>query len=190
MSGFPETADVWRSGYFWGGLWNFWGSGNHWIALIIHSESSSGEVAGELLGKCRKFWEVQGGSRSSEEVDSLPATRQNCLQRVACCRMTPLAYTTLSLPMDWGAVAEGPQRVMSACRGNISSCAAGRALHNLGQLARRTAVALLVRQLSGSLFDCSTPSASLLPFFIILFPLLLHLILSSSYFSSSPFLLA
>ena len=48
---------------------------------VFHSEGTSGEVAEKLLGK---FGELPGKSRglprSSEEPDSLPATRQIYLQ--------------------------------------------------------------------------------------------------------------
>ena len=51
--------------------------GNLWIAVIFHSERTSGEVAEKLSGE---VWgtsgEVRGPSRSSGEPDSLPATRQ------------------------------------------------------------------------------------------------------------------
>ena len=40
----------------------------------------SGKSPGNFWGSARKFWEVQGLSRSSGEPDSSQATRQNCLQ--------------------------------------------------------------------------------------------------------------
>ena len=55
--------------------------GNPWIAVKFHSERTSGEVAENFRGK---FGELPGKSeglpRSSGEPDSLPATRQICLQ--------------------------------------------------------------------------------------------------------------
>ena len=64
------------SGEVWGTFGQVWETpGNPRIALKIHIERSSGDVAEELLGK---FGAIL--SRSSGEPDSLPATRQNCLQ--------------------------------------------------------------------------------------------------------------
>ena len=55
--------------------------GNLWIAVKFHSERTSGEVTEKLPGK---FGELPGKSGafpgSSGEPDSLPATRQICLQ--------------------------------------------------------------------------------------------------------------
>ena len=61
MSGFArrEGSTSGRSGHFWRESGNFWGRsgklpGNLWIALTIHSERSSREVAREFLGKFRE----------------------------------------------------------------------------------------------------------------------------------------
>ena len=81
-SGFLEKgADLCGGqGNLWGTSGEVWGTcGNMWIALIFHSERSSREVAGELLGKLgeiksREFPESPG------KLDFLPATRQNFVQ--------------------------------------------------------------------------------------------------------------
>ena len=41
--------------------------GNLWIALQIHSERRSGEVADELPGKFKEFWEVRGGGLTASQ---------------------------------------------------------------------------------------------------------------------------
>ena len=51
--------------------------GNLRIAVKFHSERTSGEVAENFRGSSGNF---RGSPRSSGEPDSLPATRQICLQ--------------------------------------------------------------------------------------------------------------
>ena len=53
--------------------------GNLWIALEIHSARSSGQVAGELLGKLGEILGRLGSFQKLWKSDSLLVTRQNCL---------------------------------------------------------------------------------------------------------------
>ena len=55
--------------------------GNPWTAVEFHSVRTSGEVAEELPGKVGELpGKFPGLSRSSGEPDSLPVSRQICLQ--------------------------------------------------------------------------------------------------------------
>ena len=74
--------------------------GNLWIAVEFHSERTSGEVAEKTSGEVRgTSGEVRGRPRSSGELDSLPATRQICLQ-LKCSLAVPDLIAT---PVLWSA---------------------------------------------------------------------------------------
>ena len=72
-------------GNFQGTSREVWGTSEEPLdRLKLHSERSSGEVTEKLPGKFGELpGEVRGLSRSPGEPDSLPATRQICLQRTA-----------------------------------------------------------------------------------------------------------
>ena len=87
--------------------------GNLWIAVKFHSERTCGEVAGKLPGKVRElgnFRGVRGLSRSSGEHDSIPATRQICLQAVWRAR-SPLPDHISGSPRRFGQGKDAPIRI-------------------------------------------------------------------------------
>ena len=110
VSGFPEKgADLRGSpgnfrgspGNFWGSLGNFRGTSGLLLSSTVRelpgkSPKNSGEVRGTS-------GEVRGISRSSGEPDSLPTTRQLCLQLLKCSQVvgsSPLDIcTTSKLPV-------------------------------------------------------------------------------------------
>ena len=83
VSGFPEKGADFRgspatSGEVWGTSGEVWEtSGDQRIAIKFHSERTSGEVSENFRGSSG---EVRGLPRRSGELDSLPVTRQICLQ--------------------------------------------------------------------------------------------------------------
>ena len=89
VSGFPETrADLWggpgTSGEVWGTSGEVWETSLEPLdCLKIHSERSSGEVAGKLPEKYREILGSPGTFQKLGEPDSLSATRHNCLQTLS-----------------------------------------------------------------------------------------------------------